>query len=725
MCEIKNVPACHAERVYDTSFVAANHQRSISSWNVLSSQVGVPALRALLERTASLEQQMCRLLEAERTRAWRNVRWPVRDYDPALGRSSPLMLRAEYRLVPYGGERHEQTRDELLAWARGLAEREQGCRLGLRLYVGPGGAGKTRLLIEAGEALRATGWIVGFLADAAVTRENAVHFLDTNQATLLILDYAGARSPEVEALLAAMARGRHRREPFALVLLDRAEPSWFLDMVHSSADPGYTRRPELLALETIERAPLPLPTLADVGRAALFRDAVRSFQQMATSEEARELPTPNPLPERPLFVLLLALLSLAGERLENSADEEEILRRTWGRERELWRRRLRAQSLPGVYLQDALNAVEEVHVLLTLGRPFARRKDVLAYLSEHFPLPLDAQGQTAIAMALCPAESCSLLPIEPDPLADYAVERQLSRTPELLPRAFPSRAGVVAGPEAAADQAWRLLLLLQRIAAHPRTVSDKDVQAWIGAATDRLARLFAPAEAGEGAETARSLWTFLDELARRLPVPDRTLALRAVQEPLYRGMAELAADDAGRARALIMLGNALSALGRREEALAATQEAVDIRRGLAQANPQAFLPDLAMSLTSLGNRLSELGRREEALAATQEAADIRRRLAQANPQAFLPDLAKSLNNLGDRLSEVKRSQEALEAYEEAVRGLAPFFLQLPAAFADRMLYMARDYFDACQAAGREPDGELLGPVVEALAGLAQAGRLQV
>jgi tetratricopeptide (TPR) repeat protein len=152
---------------------------------------------------------------------------------------------------------------------------------------------------------------------------------------------------------------------------------------------------------------------------------------------------------------------------------------------------------------------------------------------------------------------------------------------------------------------------------------------------------------------------------------------------------------------------------------------VDIRRGLAQANPQAFLPDLAMSLTSLGNRLSELGRREEALAAAQEAVDIRRRLAQANPQAFLPDLAKSLNNLGDRLSEVKRSQEALEAYEEAVRALAPFFLQLPAAFADRMSYMVRHYFDACQAAGREPDGELLGPVVEALAGLAQAGRLQV
>jgi hypothetical protein len=33
MCETQNVPAYHAERVYDTGFVAANRQRSISAWN--------------------------------------------------------------------------------------------------------------------------------------------------------------------------------------------------------------------------------------------------------------------------------------------------------------------------------------------------------------------------------------------------------------------------------------------------------------------------------------------------------------------------------------------------------------------------------------------------------------------------------------------------------------------------------------------------------------------
>jgi tetratricopeptide (TPR) repeat protein len=63
----------------------------------------------------------------------------------------------------------------------------------------------------------------------------------------------------------------------------------------------------------------------------------------------------------------------------------------------------------------------------------------------------------------------------------------------------------------------------------------------------------------------------------------------------------------------------LSDLGRREEALAAAQEAVDIYRDLARARPEAFTPDLAMSLNNLANCLSALGRREEALAAAQEA----------------------------------------------------------------------------------------------------------
>ena len=255
------------------------------------------------------------------------------------------------------------------------------------------------------------------------------------------------------------------------------------------------------------------------------------------------------------------------------------------------------------------------------------------------------------------------------------------------------------------------------------------------------------------------------------------------------------------------LGNRLSDLGRREDALAAAQEAVDIRRRLAADRPDAFLPDLAGSLNNLGARLSDLGRREEALAAAQEAVDIRRRLAASRPDAFLPDLASSLkrsrpsgtgdlgrredalatrrkrpptsiaasrpdafrpdlagslNNLGAFLSGLGRREDALAAAQEATdiyRRLADarpnaflpdgalslnnlsirlgaisagarrpsvprkrrsklcgsiFFLDCQPPSAEWMRKMGRQYLQAAESLGVEPDAALLGPIVEAL-----------
>ena len=90
---------------------------------------------------------------------------------------------------------------------------------------------------------------------------------------------------------------------------------------------------------------------------------------------------------------------------------------------------------------------------------------------------------------------------------------------------------------------------------------------------------------------------------------------------VIREQARRQADPAVLAGALNMEGIALSTLGRREQALNATQQAVHIQRILAELRPEAFLPDLASSLNNLGIRLSELGRREQALKATQKAVD--------------------------------------------------------------------------------------------------------
>ena len=77
---------------------------------------------------------------------------------------------------------------------------------------------------------------------------------------------------------------------------------------------------------------------------------------------------------------------------------------------------------------------------------------------------------------------------------------------------------------------------------------------------------------------------------------------------------------------------------------------------------------------------SALGQREAALASTQEAVDIRRKLAQARPEAFLPDLARRLYNLGEAQSALGQREAALVSAEEALEAIWPFFLRLPAAF---------------------------------------------
>lgn len=161
---------------------------------------------------------------------------------------------------------------------------------------------------------------------------------------------------------------------------------------------------------------------------------------------------------------------------------------------------------------------------------------------------------------------------------------------------------------------------------------------------------------------------FLRALDAALPPPDHTLALRAVQEPLYRTRAERAVDEEERARGLGMLGYALSALGRREEALAATQEAVTIRRVLAQANPQAFLPDLATSLGTHGTVLLGL----------------------------------------------TRSREACDAFAEGLRAILPLIRALPAAFGGRASALLQDYLHACVEAGEEPEANLVAEVRDAL-----------
>ena len=95
-------------------------------------------------------------------------------------------------------------------------------------------------------------------------------------------------------------------------------------------------------------------------------------------------------------------------------------------------------------------------------------------------------------------------------------------------------------------------------------------------------------------------------------------------------------SPANRAMSLITESGRLADLGRREEALAAIEQATGIYRQLAEAQPNTFLPNVAASLNNQSRRLADLGRREEALAAIEQATGIYRQLAEARPDTSCP-----------------------------------------------------------------------------------------
>lgn len=103
----------------------------------------------------------------------------------------------------------------------------------------------------------------------------------------------------------------------------------------------------------------------------------------------------------------------------------------------------------------------------------------------------------------------------------------------------------------------------------------------------------------------------------------------------------------------------------RGDALAESQEVVDVISGLAKGEPEVYNPKLALVLTHHSIRLSDAGKEVEALAVIEEAEHIHRALAEGNVDAFELDLAQSLRYLSLRFSGVGKRDKALATIQEA------------------------------------------------------------
>ncbi|ERJ68347.1 tetratricopeptide repeat protein, partial [Porphyromonas gingivalis] len=104
------------------------------------------------------------------------------------------------------------------------------------------------------------------------------------------------------------------------------------------------------------------------------------------------------------------------------------------------------------------------------------------------------------------------------------------------------------------------------------------------------------------------------------------------------------------------------------------QKALDIRRDLATKNPQAYNPDLAMTLNNLGVLYYQINNRKEAEQAYKEALAIRKILAENNPSAYEIDYAQTMTFgifcLGKDPKDVQQIKATLQKYPNNSQAIA-------------------------------------------------------
>ncbi len=118
---------------------------------------------------------------------------------------------------------------------------------------------------------------------------------------------------------------------------------------------------------------------------------------------------------------------------------------------------------------------------------------------------------------------------------------------------------------------------------------------------------------------------------------------------------------------LLAQSTILNKLERKEESLAAVEEAVDIFETLAQDYPDQFRHHLGMTYNNLAMGLGGLDRNEEALTAMKKSTDIYRELVKIRPEVFRQYLAHTLNGKAAALIRVGKPEEAIFCIQEAIK----------------------------------------------------------
>ena len=524
--------------------------------------------------------------------------------------------------------------EDLRAWL------QKETTISVRVLTGNAGYGKTRLALELIEEVAPQGWHAGFLTRAELKRFREQHNLagwGWNAPILAVVDYASASARDLHAWLKelednavwedAEARDRY---PLRLLLLERQAErgsSWWAEVFGLGDD--------AVVLEKLAdpAEPVALRPLDDANqRRAILTNTLASLGSTVTlSATGDDADFDRRLAELtwagvPLLLMLAAataardgfgqVLAMGSTELAFSVARTELARIL--------------KVVEGQNVSPSLAPlVKHVAAVVTLrqGLTSEATREMVERESEELGYNLpdgSAALRDAFAVAL-PNDAGGIAAIEPDMIGEALL---LDVWREDNTHALPAIARAHAtDPEAVAKTIIRTCQdYVIRGNRHPLN--------WLEKIRADSADLYA-----------------LIHLCNAMPT--HTLELREIAVELDKAVVRQVRPPAGDLRdldqftilaeSLNNLSNRFSALGRREDALAAIEEAVLLYRELTRIFPDVSRPRLAISLSNLSKYYSDLGQRERALAASKEAVEIFRDLAAACPDAFptrLGDVSK-------------------------------------------------------------------------------------
>jgi tetratricopeptide (TPR) repeat protein len=626
-------------------------------------------------------------------------------------RSVASLLRADAEAIRFRGR--DGLLEELTSWCMETA-------FPVRLLVGPGGEGKTRLAQELAARLRERDWAAGFLTGS----RDYGRLDDTTVPLLLVIDYAETRPAQVRQVVEQVLN-RAGEVPVRVLLLARSAGEWWQRLTGASADledaltgaaVGWLRVLETTmkgrraayaeALSDLASRLRGLPRYADTDWTAVIPATVRPSLDDAASGSALTLQ----------MMALTALLQ-AGPNPVAEPPHDAIEDRLLGHERRYWEETAHAcgllfhertleQSVAAATLCGAQTADEALMVLAHLpglgDQPADRRIATAYWLRDLYPAPRhvfwgslqpDRLGEHLIGRVVADVGSTDLL----SRLLPVLSSAQLHRALHLLTRVGvhqPDLAGKLA--ELLARHLDELAVPVAEVivqADHPGSLGNalRSLAETSDLSVDLLKRLMdvLPAEPRkELAELwlgiAKRLLTALRKRAAAEPqafASDlvRTLANLSVIYVLVDkpGLAIAAADKAVRLsreragsdledvwRAVHNLTAALLNGERFKEAEDSARQAVDAGLQLEDAGWSAVRT--ADSLRLLAAALERTGQMEEAVQAARESVQLIRSIEEANPGRFTFQAVRALQNLAAALVSTQEWPDALAVTDEAI-----------------------------------------------------------